>query len=244
VLFLLAIALPYRFWLLQLGQFPVVSDPLQPCDAIVLTYTPTHAQARHVAELYLAGYGRWVVASNFKVDIVGVPALETALFVKRELADQGVPPDRILTMEELPTSTYEEASIVKRIFQREGIRSAIVVGKPYRMRRAIGAYRRAMGREILLLANPSPDDEFNPRTWWQSRQGIDALYNEYPRLLYYFLKGRLWGSFVTALNTIRGLASGSSPDIVSFPVCALLPSGLPWQTPRPPSLDPLQAAPV
>ena len=189
--FCLAFVLPYQFWLVKLGEFPMVSDPLRPSDAIVITYTPTHAQVRHVVELYQAGYGRKIVASNFKVDIVGVPAFETAEFVKRELVDQGIPPENILVMQELPTSTYEEALLVKGLLQREGLRSAIVMAKPYRMRRAITTYRRVMGKDITLLASPSPDEDFDPKNWWHSRQGIDALYNEYPRLLYYLLKGYL-----------------------------------------------------
>jgi hypothetical protein len=36
-----------------------------------------------------------------------------------------------------------------------------------------------------------PDVEVRLERWWETRPGINVIYNEYPRLAYYWFLGRL-----------------------------------------------------
>jgi hypothetical protein len=44
---------------------------------------------------------------------------------------------------------------------------------------------------VTVLATGVPPPDFDLDRWWQTRQGVNAIANEVPRLVYYFVRGRL-----------------------------------------------------
>lgn len=182
--------LAHPLLLVPLGEFLVVSDEVSPAEVIILTYGATHSRAIHAASLYHAGYAPTVVISGFDLDLAGLTPEEAQTLVRRELEGLGVPSSALVEIKPVSSSTYEEALAVKQLVEGEGWQSVIVVMEPPRARRAILTYRKVLGNRVRLISSPPPNSSFHPKHWWQTRGGLNAVYNEYPRLLYYFLAGR------------------------------------------------------
>lgn len=169
----------------------MVDHDLRPADVVILPYGTSRERVRYAVYLYRQGYARKIVLSNEEIDIAGIDTSDSGELVRREIILLGLPAEDVILLYERATSTYEEAGYLRQVMLKEGFRSAIVVAEPYRSRRTFLTYKKAFGEDIALLS--SVPEEENPRAskWWQRRQGISILYNEYPRLLLYFLKGRL-----------------------------------------------------
>lgn len=169
------------------------TDPLRPADAIVLTYAAGRAGAIRAAELYHAGFGRTLIVSDFSTaDVPGVLTDHLRDLYVAELGRHGVPMSVLRFLDRVPTSTAEEAAAVWDVIRREGYRQVIVVGQSYRLRRTTLSLRHLTGPAgVTVLATGVPPPDFDLDRWWQTRQGVSAIANEVPRLVYYFVRGRL-----------------------------------------------------
>lgn len=187
------IPLYYEPLLTSVGRFLSLEDELQPADAVLVSYATDRAGVRRAADLYFAGRVRVIVLSNAKVDMPGVAARNLSELFRAELLSMGVPDEAMVVIRAVPTSTQEETRAVQEAFASRGVRSAIVVTAAPRMRRTLLSLRHALGKDgVRLSASPAAPPDFDLDRWWQSRQGISTvLMNEYPRLVYYYLRGRL-----------------------------------------------------
>ncbi len=156
--------LPGLSWML------VVSDPLERADAaVVLGGDNSYAgyRVRAAVHLYRKGWVRKVVLSGPKW---GYGIHETELSVPLAIS-QGIREEDLLSIPHAARSTWREAQLLTGMLERRGIRSLYVVTSNYHTRRARRAFLHASRGRLRVLAYPAPDDWFEPRRWWQSREG-------------------------------------------------------------------------
>ena len=153
-----------------LGWMLVVADPLEKADAaVVLGGDASHEghRVRAAVRLYRQGWVRKVILSGPEW---GYGFHETELSVPLAVS-QGVPKSDLMPIPNSVRSTWQEAQLLAEMLERRGIRSLYVVTSNYHTRRARRAFLRASGGRLRVLAYPAPDDWFEPRHWWQSREG-------------------------------------------------------------------------
>jgi hypothetical protein len=86
----------------------------------------------------------------------------------------------------------EEARQLAVLAGQHGWSRLLVLAVDYRSRRTEGTLAKALGgtgaRATVVVLR---ELQWRPDAWWQTRQGIDHVWNEYPRLAYYRLRGNL-----------------------------------------------------
>jgi len=166
-------------WLPTVGSFLVVADPLQPADAVVALSGGDRGRVDEAARVVLAGYGTWLVGTNYPLNLPGIRDDYDAL-VRQEAVWQGVPPERVLTAPEPVETTYDEARAVRRLALSRGWRSLIVVTDPYHTRRARRIFRDVLADTgITVAAHPVAGHWYQPETWWQSASSLRETWTEY-----------------------------------------------------------------
>jgi uncharacterized SAM-binding protein YcdF (DUF218 family) len=91
------------------------------------------------------------------------------------LARRGVATERFEAVPNQCNSTRDEATVFTKLFRERGVKSFILVTSNYHTRRASAVFRKAAepaGLRFVTVA--APDTDFDPRSWWKSRQGRKA----------------------------------------------------------------------
>jgi len=84
--------------------------------------------------------------------------------------------------------TYDEAVVVRRYTEEQGLHSVLVVTSAYHSRRALWTFRRVFkdsGIDIGLVAVKPGIETPRPLTWWLTVQGWKLIPLEYVKMLYY-----------------------------------------------------------
>ena len=83
-------------------------------------------------------------------------------------------------------STKDEAAMLLPELRRRQVRRVLLVTSDYHSRRAARIFRaaeHASGAGIEIRMVTSPDKEFRPATWWQTRQGRKIAFDEWTKTL-------------------------------------------------------------
>lgn len=180
-------------WLLQIGDFLIVEDTLQPADVIHVIAGQDY-RTDYSIQLYEQGYGKtlfftggWCTFHNY---YHGKHAEEYSYA-------RGVPLEAIAFDESTVTSTYMEAEKLKEWIARSPtpIRSVIVVSDPFHMRRVQWTYRKVLGDKMdVQMAPVSFERTHFQRNWWKDQTSRIYVRDEYAKLGYYVLRYQLsWG---------------------------------------------------
>ncbi len=174
------------------GRFLVLDEPAVPSDVIVATYSSSIIPgADKVVGLYQEGLSKSVLLSSFQVNLAGIEYSESAPLVRRYLVARGIPETSIYRINSLPTSEKEESQAIRRAFEANGWRSGLVVVVDYRSSRTmltIQAEFESTGVRLTPQTFQAPGVDLE--RWWESRIGVSVMMNEYPRLVYYLVRGR------------------------------------------------------
>lgn len=154
----------------------IVDEAPQPSDAIVLLGNDNFGadRAARAAELYRERWAPRIIASGRYVR----PYATIADLMRRDLTERGVPADAILAFSNTGANTREEAYAVRSLLREKKWTRVIVVTSSYHTRRARYIWRRAAGPEMQVRVVAARDADFDPRSWWQSRQGLKLAFNE------------------------------------------------------------------
>ncbi|MBN1956504.1 MAG: YdcF family protein [Anaerolineae bacterium] len=173
-------------WLPLLGRFLVVSDPLQPADALV-PLAGGRQRVVYGAELFNDGYARWFVATDMLLNVPGVRASYSEL-VQQEAVWQGVPRERILLLSRVADDTYQEAAFVRELAEEQGWQSLLVVTDPFHTRRARIMFRQVFADSgVSVVIYPVSDHWYQPDSWWKSGDGLRETWMEYSKLALYLV---------------------------------------------------------
>jgi len=172
----------HPLWLLMLGRFLVLSDPVQPGDAIAVLGGGRQERVAYAVRLLNDGYAPWLIVTNSPIDVPGIRASYGEL-IRTEAIWQGAPAERIMVVPELVTSTVDEAEALRHFSEQQGFRRLLVVTEPYHTRRAgwiLHEHFRDSGITPLVLAQA--DSWYQPDSWWQTREGPLVTLGEYLKL--------------------------------------------------------------
>jgi uncharacterized SAM-binding protein YcdF (DUF218 family) len=178
----------------QLGVFLLVSDVPVPADATFLTYGVSIRRAAldQAITRYHRGDGPRILMSGLSSrDEQYYVVPHPTNLARQYLLDGGVSEPAIEVLP-LVSSEYEEGQALRRALEARGWQRVVAYAADFRARRTMGTLKRATaptGVEVRVVAVRDP--EVRLERWWETRPGINTIYNEYPRLTYYWLRGWL-----------------------------------------------------
>jgi uncharacterized SAM-binding protein YcdF (DUF218 family) len=158
------------------GENWIVEDPLERSDAIlVLSDDNFYAdRAQRAAELYRRGMAPVVVASGRRLrSYAGIAEL-----MVHDLAERGVPKDKIEAFAQDADNTKDEARALALLASKRKWRSVIVVTSNYHTRRSRYIFRHVFPSATRVLLASAPDGDFDPENWWQHRKSLKELTRE------------------------------------------------------------------
>lgn len=175
--------------LYRIGQFLVVTDPLQKADILYVLNGEYMNRPGLAAQLLRQGMAPRIVIPWVDESVPwwdGVALNQSDLNVK-ELQVLGVPAAQIERFHFRGGihSTWDEARALREYARLHGVRKAIVVTSEWHTRRARWILRRQLapvGVQVMVTA---------PRTgdrWWMMDKGVSACRDEYLKLAYYWLR--------------------------------------------------------
>jgi len=204
---LLAAVYLARHPLLRLaGGWWEVEDQLERADAILVLGDDNFAgeRASRSAELYRAGWAPLVVASGRLLR----PYAGVAELIGRDLETRGVPTTAILRFPHRAGNTREEAQILGDLAADRGWRRVLLVTSNYHTRRARYIFRRVFPPQVTILMVSVRDADFDPDSWWESRQGRKLFLLETAG--YLAAAWELWRG-----DSGAGTATGTAPALES-----------------------------
>jgi len=167
----------FRVPLLQAaGHFWVVDDAPGPADAI-LVLGDDNLQGDRVtraAELYRAHWAPRIVASGRPLR----PYLSVPDLMRRDLMERGVPESAIVAFPRPVGNTREEAEGLRRLAVEKGWRHVLIVTSSYHTRRARFIFYRVWPRDYEFRMIAAHDSDFDPDSWWRTRQGMSFVFHE------------------------------------------------------------------
>ena len=175
----------------------IVRSDLARADAIVvLAGSATYLERTDwAARLYKEGRAPVIILTNDSV-LGGWSATEqrNPMFIELavgELRRKGVPAEKIKTISEAVSSTYEEALHLREYAINHGLRSILIVTSSYHSRRALWTLRRVFEGSGIAIGLDAPGPGIQtpaPTTWWWHGSGWQIVPGEYAKIVYYWIK--------------------------------------------------------
>lgn len=191
---LATVSLGHPMLLGGLGGYLITEHPVGPADAIVILGGGTPFRALEAARLYRQGMGRLVVVTRgvrwpdfLALERLGFPMAEERDYNRAILRRSGVPPQAIRVLDRETENTFGELISVREVFEREQIRSAIIVTSRVHSTRAFKLWSYVMGGTVAARIRTTPEEEFDPNGWWRTRGHIQRVLHEYLGLMNYWL---------------------------------------------------------
>lgn len=169
-------------WLTVIGKSLFVNEVLQPVDIIiVLSGDDEGYRLRHAFNLYQKGYAKKILLSGGTNlwEETGIDLME------KYLVKLGVSQEDILSEKE-SESTVENALFSKKVLEKRGLKSAIVVTSPPHTRRVSVIFKKAFSPKIKVLVCGNPD-AFQVEGWWRDPSYRRTVIREYFQIGWYLL---------------------------------------------------------
>ncbi|HKQ88988.1 MAG TPA: YdcF family protein [Candidatus Acidoferrales bacterium] len=158
------------------GGFWIVNDPPKPSDAIVMLSDDDYQadRAAHAAELYRAGWAPRVIASGRLLrPYAGIAELE-----EHDLESRGVPANAVVRLPGADRNTRQECQNIGQFVAAHGWKRILLVTSNYHTRRARYICSRVLPSGTTLIVSAARDTDYDPQTWWTTRQGMKMFFQE------------------------------------------------------------------
>jgi len=168
------------YWLQAPGQAP------EKANAIVVLGGDDGERSLRAQTLYHEGYAPIIVLTGLEKGTAAPPPRLT--WRADFLAANGVPRSA-LRFEVRSRNSYEEATQILALMQKQKWQSVIVVSDPPHMRRLSWTWARVFkdsGLHYVLV--PSAAGWWTPGDWWRDEQSGAFVIMEYIKLAYYMVK--------------------------------------------------------
>lgn len=167
-----------------IGNYLIVSDKLEKCDAI-LVLSGDNGKGERVKEgvkLFKEGYGKYLILDGNEI---GWNTYASDIMEKQALSLK-VPRSAIIPVRINGNSTIEEAKVSRNVLIKKNFKNLILVSSSYHTRRAKWTFSKVLsGTDIKILAHPSTDHQYNPEKWWRERSSAKHFFYEYTKLIWY-----------------------------------------------------------
>jgi len=160
-------------FLLCVGRWLVVEDPLEKAQAIVVLSGRMPLRALEAAKLYRDGFAPkiWLTHSTepgATLGAMGISYSGEEAYNVQVLKHEGVPADAIQVLEPLIVNTADELEAVSAALTQEKYKTVIIVTSKVHTRRVrILWHRIAKGRGQAIV-HAASDDPFVPGKWWRT----------------------------------------------------------------------------
>jgi uncharacterized SAM-binding protein YcdF (DUF218 family) len=160
-------------FLLYLGRWLVVEDPLEKAQAVVVLSGRMPMRAVEAAKLYRAGYAPkvWLTHSTepgASLKAMGVTYTGEDVYNVQVLMHEGVPADAIHLLEPPIVNTADELAAVSTALAEEKAGTVIIVTSKVHTRRVRILWNRLAAGRGRALVRAVSDDPFEPRRWWRT----------------------------------------------------------------------------
>ena len=180
----------------RLGTFLLVSEDPIPSDTTFLSYGVSIRRAAldSAIDRYRGGQSSSILLGALKSrDAAHYITPHSSDLARQYLLDAGIPATAI---EVLPSvdSEREEADCLRTALASHAWQRVVAYVPDFRARRSAGVLKRAVSSltpAVDLRVVAVRDPEVQLERWWQTRPGLNVIWNEYPRLAYYALRGWL-----------------------------------------------------
>ena len=176
-----------------LGRWLIVEDTLQPADVVVVLAGSTWLRVPEAARIVREGYGERLLITLAK------PSPGLRRFFRRygDFSDEALA-QRVLGKEGLDgtrvellrgsTSTWSDATLVRRAWQRRPFRSAILITDPYHLRRARRCFELVFaGTGVRFFTHAAFQTADNEAVFSDRQDILQYIVTEYLRTAYYYL---------------------------------------------------------
>ena len=185
---LLAALLASGIFTITVGHFLATDDAISQADAIVVLGGDGGGffRVQQGVDLFNEGYAPVVVFSG-GVSLKDAGLACSSAQLSLEAAQQlGLPADATIIASGAQ-STYDEAMNLRRLAQQHRWRSLIVVTDLFHTRRAARTFRTLLPDTTIYLS-AAPDPNVDASRWWQTEEGLIAVFNEVIKLVFYWAK--------------------------------------------------------
>lgn len=175
----------------------IVRSGISSADALVVLSGSNNylERTQWAARLYSEGRAPFIILTNDNVPGGwSVAEQRNPLFVElaaAELRRKGVPAEKIETIRDATSSTYEEALRLRQYSVAHNLRSILVVTSAYHSRRALWTLRRVFEGSGIEIGLDTPETGIQtpaPATWWWHPSGWRIVPGEYVKMIYYWMK--------------------------------------------------------
>jgi uncharacterized SAM-binding protein YcdF (DUF218 family) len=178
-----------RSFLLQgAAQLWVVSEPVEPADALVVLAGRIDVRPFAAADLYKQGLAPRILISNVARGPIETMQLwpgQTQL-THQLLIKLGIPADAIAEFGMGVSSTYEEARALVDWTQRTGAKSLLIPTDLFTTRRVQWTFRHEVAPgQVRIIVHAVTPHEYALNTWWKEERGLLDFQNEIIKYVYY-----------------------------------------------------------
>ena len=158
------------------GEFWIVDDAPESSDVIIVLSGDNYdaVRAARAAALFRAGMAPHVVATGRSLRSYAT----TTDLMKRDLVDHGVPATAIIPLTHRADNTRDEAVAVSELVHSHGWKKILLVTSNYHTRRSEYIYERTLPPGTQLRIISAPDIEYDPQSWWRTREGLKIFFHE------------------------------------------------------------------
>ncbi|MCA9334814.1 YdcF family protein [Candidatus Saccharibacteria bacterium] len=161
-------------------------EDCQEVDAIVaISGGDTPARTAQAIEMYKLGWAPILVFSGAAADKSGPSNAEA---MQRQALAEGVPASRII-LDETSETTQENADHAINIFEKNHIRSVILVTSAYHQRRAGLEFGKLAGMDVKIINHPVRTDNQWSEWWWLDPTGWYLAVSEMIKIIVFFARG-------------------------------------------------------
>jgi uncharacterized SAM-binding protein YcdF (DUF218 family)/glycosyltransferase involved in cell wall biosynthesis len=176
-----------------LGEQLIVKDTPQVSDAIVVFSGDGDVDYRNLSyqdraldavKFYRTGYAKKIFLSSGREQ-----AISDVKMIKLYLVDQGVPESLIYTLDNYPSSTYENVKMVSEDLIKNNINSIVFLTAPYHSRRATMIWRKNV--KNIKITSPAIQKFKAEQAWNISFHDMKIIIYEYTAIVYNWILGRI-----------------------------------------------------
>jgi uncharacterized SAM-binding protein YcdF (DUF218 family) len=174
-------ALIFIGFVLCVGRWLVVEDPLEKAQAIVVLSGRMPVRAIEAAKLYREGYAPEVwLTRNPELEAtlapMGIRYVGEEFYSYRVLMHEGVPPEAIRVLPEPIVNTADEMTAVAKELSNHNPRTVILVTTKAHTRRVRSLWRKIGAKQGRAIVRAASGDPFQPGHWWHtSGDALDVV---------------------------------------------------------------------
>ncbi|KKL77735.1 hypothetical protein LCGC14_2031910 [marine sediment metagenome] len=190
--FFFVIVLFRSFWLQSIYGILVPEPNIEVADAILIEGWTNDQEIQFAVDLFKQGFGKYIFTTGYKIGRFAdcYKSDNYAEVTKEQISKMGVEDNKIIPIIQSERGTYNEAVSSKLLFEKYNIKSVLIVTSNWHMLRTYLTYKKVFEeKHIAFYLAPVEAEMCKVNNWWKNHYGLEYLFREYLKLIYYWFKG-------------------------------------------------------